>query len=82
MAAILLLFAAPAAAQDAANITVNLAPAEVAAIQRSLDRHPISQTPPPGFWSLQTKINQALAANPEAQRAFQSAFESARSHGR
>lgn len=41
LVAILLLFAAPAAGQDAANISVNLAPVEVAAIQRALDRQPI-----------------------------------------
>lgn len=81
LAVMLLLVSAPALAQDA-TITLMFTPAEVNALQRSLDRQPMSQTPPSGFWPLQTKINQALAANPEALRAFQSAFESARSHGR
>ena len=75
------LLSAPAFAQTA-DVTLKLTPAEVVAIVRSMDRQPISQIPPPGFWSLQIKINRALAADPVAKRAVQSAFESAGKHGR
>ncbi|MCP2125789.1 hypothetical protein [Bradyrhizobium ottawaense] len=68
------LFAASSAsAEDATNITLRLTPAEVIALQRSLDRQPISQTPPPGFWSLQVKLSQAVEGNPEAKRAVEAA---------
>ena len=78
---IFLLFAA-APAFAAESITLALPPSEVAALQRALDRQPMSQIPPPGFWPLQMKINHALAADPVAKRAFQSAFESTGKHGR
>ncbi|WP_038970248.1 hypothetical protein [Bradyrhizobium genomosp. III] len=68
------LFAASSAsAEDAANITLRLTPAEVIALQRSLDRQPISQTPPAGFWSLQVKLSHAVEGSPETKRAVQAA---------
>jgi hypothetical protein len=67
---IALLAAAPAFAQEAANITLTLTPSEVIAIVRSMDRQPLAQTPPVGFWPVQVKIAEALAANHEAKRAF------------
>jgi hypothetical protein len=57
-----------AASPDVA-LHLTLSPAEVVAIMRSMDRQPISETPPDGFWDVQVKIKQALEANPDALRA-------------
>jgi hypothetical protein len=61
--------AALAASAFAQNVNVSLNPAEVVAIMRSMDRQPISEIPPTGFWDVQIKIKQALEANPDALRA-------------
>jgi hypothetical protein len=53
----------PAQAQ---NINLSLRPAEVVAIVRATDRWPIERVPPPGWWTLQQKLKQAMAANPQA----------------
>ncbi|MBB4378223.1 hypothetical protein [Bradyrhizobium sp. SBR1B] len=68
-----LLLSAPAFAQDNASMNLALTPAEAVALQRSLDRQPLSQKPAPGFWSLQIKLRQAVEANPEARRAVEAA---------
>jgi hypothetical protein len=76
LAIICMLFAAaPALAEDAAAITLKLTPAEVAAIQRSMDRQPYSQQPPAGYWQLQIKLIDALNASPAARRAFDAAMK-------
>jgi hypothetical protein len=69
------LAAAPAFAKDAADITLTLTltPAEVIALQRALDRQPLSQQPPPGFWPLQVKLSQAVERSPEVKRAVEAA---------
>lgn len=59
----------PALADSADEITLRLSPQEVVAIQRSLDRQPLSLRPPTGHWPIQVKIIEALRANPAARRA-------------
>jgi hypothetical protein len=76
--AVLWLSAAPAFAQDAPRITLNLSPAEVAEITRLIDLQPCSQergcpTPPAAFWDLQTTISRALEADPTALQAVRAA---------
>jgi hypothetical protein len=56
-------------------VTLHLTSTEIVAIVRSLDRQPISQIPPNGFWDAQIKIKQALEANPQAWREVKSALE-------
>jgi hypothetical protein len=55
-----------AAAQD---IAVTLSPALIAEISRLVDLQPLDKSAPPTFWELQTKLNEALQANPDAFRA-------------
>jgi hypothetical protein len=70
--AVFLLAATPAAAQ---NINLTLKPEELVAIVRSMDRQPISEPPPAGFWDAQAKVLQALQANPEAWREVRAALD-------
>ena len=71
----LLLAAAPALGENAANITLQITPKEAAAIQRSLDRQPYSQQSPVGFWQLEIKLIDALNTNSAARRAFDAAMK-------
>jgi hypothetical protein len=48
------------------DVMLHLAPAEVIAIVRGMDRWPAAETPPDGWWTLQEKLKQAMAANPQA----------------
>jgi hypothetical protein len=57
------------------DVVLSLTATEIAAVVLSLDRQPISQNPPDGFWDAQSKILQALEANPEAWREVKSALE-------
>ncbi len=49
-------------------IDLSLTPDEVVAVIRSMDRQPLGEIPPggDGFWTLQEKLKQAMAANPQA----------------
>jgi hypothetical protein len=54
------------------NITVELSPAEVAVIAAAFDRWPtITDPPPPAFFEVESKLQKALGANLEAQKAFE-----------
>ncbi|OAF17857.1 hypothetical protein AXW67_06975 [Bradyrhizobium neotropicale] len=53
----------------AQDVTLTLTPQEVLAIIRSMDRQPISETPPAGYWSVQEKIVTALR-DPRARAEF------------
>jgi len=48
------------------EVTLHLEPAEVASIVRATDKWPDAETPPDGWWTLQEKLKQAVAANPQA----------------
>jgi hypothetical protein len=72
IAAMQVAFAAHAFAQ---SINVALAPQEVVAIVQSMDRQPLSEAPPAGFWDAEGKILEALKANPEAWRKVRAALE-------
>jgi hypothetical protein len=72
-AALWLTATAPAFAQDAPDITLKLSPAQVAEIGRLIDLQPISISPPAAYWDLQTRLSQAVNANPAALRAVLSA---------
>lgn len=69
--AVVLLFAglAPAAGADI-TISISLYPAEVVALQKTLDRQPISEVPPPGFWSLQARFANAVDSDPAMKAAL------------
>ena len=69
---------ASAFAQDATDITVKLSPAQVAEIGRLIDLQPISKAPSAAYWDLQTKLVQALEAEPAAKRAVLSAMRAQR----
>jgi len=60
--------APPVAPASAENVNLSLAPAEVVAIVRAMDIWPPAETPPggDGWWTLQEKLKQAMAANPQA----------------
>jgi hypothetical protein len=73
-----LLTTGAAFAQEALEITVRLTPAEVAEIARLIDLQPISISPPPAYWDLQTGIARQLEADPAALRAVLSARSAAR----
>jgi hypothetical protein len=45
-------------------INLSLTPAEIVAIAKAMDRWPLAETPPDGWWSLQQKIKQAAEVNP------------------
>ncbi|PJG56624.1 hypothetical protein CVM73_03485 [Bradyrhizobium forestalis] len=53
---------APALADE--PIVLGLTPAEAVAIVRAMDRWPISERTPPGFFEVQIKIGRALDQNP------------------
>jgi hypothetical protein len=68
----LLLWAAPALGQRAADIALKLNPAEVAEIARLVDLaapNTFVSPPPQAYWDLQTTVSKALQANPDAMRA-------------
>jgi hypothetical protein len=69
LAAVVWLSAAPAFGQDANSVTLKLSAAQVAEIARLIDLQPIGVTPPTAYWDLQTKLDAALRANPDALRA-------------
>lgn len=55
-------------------MTMTLTPQEMAAVIKSMDRQPISETPPAGFWNVQAKITGALDANPAGRAAVTRMF--------
>lgn len=60
-----LLIAGLAPAQADERIVLGLSPAEVVAIVRAMDRWPISERTPPGFFEVQIKIGRALDQHPD-----------------
>jgi hypothetical protein len=59
------------------TIDLTLTPDEIVAVVRSMDRQPPSEVPPggEGFWTFQTKLKQAMDANPVAAAAINSALD-------
>jgi hypothetical protein len=81
IAAGICLLAAPAFAQSSPDITLKLSPAEVAEIERLIDLaapDTLVSSPPNTYWDLQTKILQALKADPAAMRAVLAARSTGR----
>jgi hypothetical protein len=60
---------------EPADVVLRLTPTEIVAIILSTDRQPMSEAPPAGFWDAQSKILEALKANPEAWRKVKAALE-------
>lgn len=77
-AAIVAALAATPATAQTPSVVLPLTPALVAEIARLIDLQPIDKTAPAAFWELQTTIDEALRANPDAFRAVATARSAAR----
>jgi hypothetical protein len=78
LAAIIFAVCSPASAQNATDITIQLSPAEVVEIARLSDLAApgtFNSPPPEAYWSVLSKLSQALAADPAAFAAVQAAAQ-------
>jgi hypothetical protein len=51
---------------EPADVVLHLTPTEIVAIVRATDKWPADVPPPDGWWTLQEKLKQGMAANPQA----------------
>ena len=80
LATIIFAVCSPASAQNATDITIKLSPEEVAEIAHLIDLaapDTFVSPQPEAYWTVQSKLIQALAANPAAFAAVQAAAQTA-----